>query len=298
MNTAAIDIGSNSVRLLISDATGAEIVRDTTVTALGSGVDATGRFRDDTMGATLDVMGRYADAISAHGAARVRVVATSASRDAENGARLMDAISEVLGVSPEIISGDVEAELSFAGAMANSAGDPPYLVVDIGGGSTEFVFGVAEPARSASIDIGSVRLTDRVLPDRPPSDTQLRDASAQVDSEFSAVELPGTPGTVIGVAGTFTSLAAIALGLERYDREAIHGTELSRATIKELIDELSTLTVSETAAIPSLDPKRAPVILAGAVIADRAMLVAGTDTIVVSEYGLLHGLSASLTPDP
>lgn len=247
------------------------------------------------MAATLDVMERYAEAIDLHDVERVRAVATSASRDADNGEVLMAAVGDVLGIHPEIIGGDEEAELSFAGATSKVTGDPPYLVIDIGGGSTEFVLGVSDPAYARSIDLGSVRLTDRKLPDRPPLGTQLSEAAAHADAEFSAIALPATPGTVIGVAGTFTSLAGIALGLERYDREAIHETVLSRSAIKELISELSILTITQTAAIPALDPKRAPVVLAGAVLVDRALLVAGTDRVVVSEYGLLHGLAQRLT---
>jgi len=296
VSVAAIDIGSNSVRLLVLDDGGNQLARHTRVTALGKGVDATGRFRDDTMEATLDVMRSYAGAIEQHGASRVRAVATSASRDAENGAELMDAIGAILGVRPEIIGGHEEAELAFAGATANTDREPPFLVIDIGGGSTEFVYGVTEPIYATSIDIGSVRLNDRKLPDRPPTAGQLSDAAAHADAEFSTVELPGTPRTVIGVAGTFSSLAAIHIGLQVYDRDAVHGKELTRGEIKELISELSVLTVAETAAIPSLDPKRAPVMLAGAVLADRACVAVGNDSIVVSEYGLLNALAHDLLP--
>jgi exopolyphosphatase/guanosine-5'-triphosphate,3'-diphosphate pyrophosphatase len=294
VNVAAIDIGSNSVRLLILDSDGCQIVRETNVTALGKGVDATGRFQDDTMMATLDVMRSYAAAISSCGVANVRAVATSASRDAANGAELMESIADVVGTTPDIISGDTEAGLAFAGATAHVSGAPPFLVIDIGGGSTEFVFGVSEPAYSVSIDIGSVRLTDRRLPDRPPTALQIAEASAHVDALFSVVALPGTPRTVIGTAGTFTSLGAINLGLDRYDRDAVHESTLSRLDLKELIAGFSGLTVAETAAIPALDPQRAPVILAGAVIADRAAVVAGTDHILVSEYGLLNAVATSL----
>jgi exopolyphosphatase/guanosine-5'-triphosphate,3'-diphosphate pyrophosphatase len=297
VSVAAIDIGSNSVRLLILDDHGVQLFRESTVTALGRGVDATGRFRDDTVAATLDVMRFYKERMAMHDVERTRAVATSASRDAANGIELMDAIGTIFGTPPEIISGDVEAELAFSGATARSSGEPPFLVIDIGGGSTEFVYGVTEPLYSTSIDIGSVRLTDRRLPDRPPAATQLSDASAHVDAEFSTVELPGTPRTVIGAAGTFTSLAAISLGLDRYDRDAVHETTLSRADTKELIDELSALTVAETAAIPSLDPRRAPVILAGAIIVDRAAVVAGTNNILVSEYGLLNAVATLLLAD-
>lgn len=296
MSVAAIDIGSNSIRLLVLDDAGNQLARHTNVTALGRGVDATGRFRDDTMEATLDVMHAYARAIQQHGVTRVRTVATSASRDADNGAELMATIGAILGTPAEIIGGQEEASLAFAGATSNTEGEPPFLVIDIGGGSTEFVYGVTDPIYATSIDIGSVRLNDRKLPDRPPMATQMTDAAAHADAEFSTVELPGTPRTVIGVAGTFSSLVAINLGLQQYDRHAVHGVELTRQEIKRLISELSVLTIAETAAIPSLDPKRAPVMLAGAVLADRACVAAATDTIVVSEYGLLNALAHDLLP--
>jgi len=294
---ATIDIGSNSVRLLILDNTGSQLVRETNVTALGRGVDATHRFRDDTVAATLDVMREYAVAIDACGATRVHAVATSASRDAENGEELMASIASIVGTEPEIISGTDEAELSFEGATSHIDGEPPYLVIDIGGGSTEFVYGNTKPSYSTSIDIGSVRLSDRYLPDRPPTSRQLQDAAAHVDAELSTVELPGVPRTVIGAAGTFTSLAAIDLGLARYDRDAVHGAAVTRSSIRGWISTFSLLTVEETAAIPALDPKRAPVILAGAVLADRAAAVAETDTLVVSEYGLLNALATRLLAD-
>lgn len=294
MSVAAIDIGSNSVRLLILDDAGNQLERHTTVTALGKGVDVAGRFRDDTFEATLDVMHSHARAITQHGVTRVRAVATSASRDADNGAELMDAIGAIIGTRPEIIGGQQEAGLAFAGATAKTEGEPPFLVIDIGGGSTEFVYGVADPIYATSIDIGSVRLSDRKLPDRPPLATQLSEAAAHADAEFSTVQLPGAPRTVIGVAGTFTSLAAIKVGLQEYDRDAVHGTELTRQDIKELISELSVLTVAQTSAIPSMDPKRAPVILAGAVLADRACVAVAADTIVVSEYGLLNAVAHDL----
>jgi exopolyphosphatase/guanosine-5'-triphosphate,3'-diphosphate pyrophosphatase len=291
---AAIDIGSNSVRLLILDGEGVQVIRESTVTGLGRGVDATGRFRDDTVAATLDVIRSYRATMADCGVNISRAVATSASRDAVNGAELMIAISQILGTTPEIISGDVEAQLAFAGATAQINAMPPFLVIDIGGGSTEFVYGESTPTYAASIDIGSVRLTDRLLPTRPPTAMQLVAASSGVDALFSTVALPGTPRTVIGSAGTFTSLAAVSLGLDTYDRDAVHESTLSRHDIKGLIFQLSGLTVTETAAIPALDPNRAPVILAGAVLADRAAVAAGTDHIVVSEYGLLNAVATSL----
>lgn len=294
MNVAAIDIGSNSVRLLITDRGGLELYREATITGLGRGVDSSGCFREDTMSDTLDVLQRYFGVMNGHSVSRVGAVATSASRDASNGDALMRSIAGVIGTEPTIISGTDEAGLSFAGATANLRGDPPFLVIDIGGGSTEFVYGDAAPSYAVSIDIGSVRLTERRLPDRPSSTRQLDEAAAHTDVELSRVQIPGTPGTTVGVASTFTSLKAIALGLDAYDRDAVEQSVLTIGDIRAAITALSLLDVAETAAIPSLDPKRAPVILAGAVIAERALARTGVEEIVVSEHDLLDGLAASL----
>ena len=214
-------------------------------------------------------------------------VATSASRDAANGPEFIAAVGERIGTTPEIIDGAREAALSFAGATAGRA-DAISLVIDIGGGSTEFILGRETPFEAVSIDMGSVRLADRCLSSPPVSKRELVDAAAVVDEAFS--DVPRHPeADVIGVAGTFTSLAAIALGLDAYDRTAVDGTRLGLDMIDSLVGRLAALTVAETAEIPSLDPKRAPVILAGAVVASRALRAAGTGEVAVSESDLLDG---------
>lgn len=290
MNIAAIDIGTNSMRLLIVDDGGTEIERHVGVTALGRGVDASGRFDEERMAETLDLLSEFGATMRRHNVMKVAAVATSASRDAENGPEFIAAVAERIGVTPQIIDGEREAALSFCGATAGRMGRSS-LVIDIGGGSTEFIVGKTRPIEAVSIDMGSVRLADRCLTSRPASRQDLADAAAIVDAAFSSVPL-SLDAEVIGVAGTFTSLAAISLNLAVYDRAAVDGTRLTVDAIDSIVDRLATMTVAETARIPSLDPKRAPVILAGAVVAARALVAVGAEVAVVSESDLLDALAA------
>lgn len=289
----AIDIGSNTVRLLIRR-DGRDLVRRVEVVGLGRGVDRTGALAPETMERALAVLGEFGRSLAEHRVGAVRAVATSASRDAANAGDFLDRVAAVLGTRPEIIPGTEEAALSFAGATAGIPGTGPVLVIDPGGGSTEFVFGDREPVWATSIDIGSVRLTDRLLPDRPARPGQLDIARNHVRGLFGAVDLPGVPERAIGVAGTFTSLAAIALGLEVYDPGRVHGSVLTLDALDDLVTRLAGLTVEETAAIPSLDPQRAPVLLAGAVVAAAAAECSGADRVVVSETDMLDAIAASL----
>lgn len=292
MTVAAIDIGTNSMRILVLGTDGAELHRQVCVTALGKGVDATGRFDPVRVSATLDVMAEFAAVTRRLDVGRFAAVATSASRDAENGPDFVSAVSDILGVVPEIITGEREAALSYAGATAGrDAGS--HMVIDIGGGSTEFIVGRQLPSEMISIDMGSTRLADRCLSSRPATPKQLAAAAAAADDSFATV--PRTVDSeVIGVAGTFTSLAAIVIGLEAYDRQVVDGTLLTTADIESAIDSLAQLSIADTAAIPSLDPNRAPVILAGAVVAARALNAVGTNAVVVSESDLLDALAAEL----
>ncbi len=295
MSVAAVDIGTNSVRLLIADAGAAGPVqreRRVVVTGLGRGVDAAGTLSEEPISATLEVLAGYAPAVAA--AARSRAVATSAVRDAVDRERFLDRAEAALGIRPEVLSGEQEAALSFSGATAGLQAAGPFLVIDPGGGSTEFVFGTESPEFRCSIDIGSVRLTERALPERPASRRAMRAAAALVDGLFDQVVLPGVPRTVVGVGGTYTSLAAIALDLPAYDGRAVHGTILSARHLESLVVRLAGLSVEETAAIPSLDPARAPVLLAGAVVAERALDRAGGREIVVSEADILDGIVLGL----
>ncbi|MEN8239615.1 MAG: exopolyphosphatase, partial [Actinomycetota bacterium] len=210
MSVAAIDIGSNSVRLLVVGPDGSEIARDTAVTALGTGLEETGSFDAAAYDATLAVIRRYASTIAGLDVQDVRAVATSASRDAHNGAALMADISRVLGIEPSIIDGAREASLAFAGATRAGGRTGPTLVIDVGGGSTEFVYGVDAPSYAVSIDMGSVRLTDRCFDRRPATEGQVSHARSEADAAFAPVDVCGRPETAIGVAGTFTSLSAMA----------------------------------------------------------------------------------------
>ncbi|MEX0825625.1 MAG: Ppx/GppA phosphatase family protein [Acidimicrobiia bacterium] len=293
----AIDIGTNTVRLLVADLAGGRLVdveRLTEIVGLGRGVDATGRFDPGRVEHALAVLTNYSARLRFHGVSQVRAVATSATRDAEDGSEFLDRVAAVLGFQPELIDGVEEAALSFRGAVAALPGDHPTLVIDPGGGSTEFVLGAGGPDYSVSLDIGSVRLTERLLPERPASPDRVTAATEEVAEIFGLVRLPAVPARVIGVAGTFTSLAAISLGLDAYDREAVHGSTLTMADLDRLVDRLAGLTVEETAAIPSLEPKRAPVLLGGAIVAREAVRASGRDSVTVSEADLLDGIVRGL----
>jgi exopolyphosphatase/guanosine-5'-triphosphate,3'-diphosphate pyrophosphatase len=296
----AIDIGTNSVRLLVASFVAADLFgperlawldRRVTVTGLGQGVDAAGRFHPDAVGRTLAVLAGYGEALRAWGVDQAAAVATSAARDAADREAFLDRAERALGFRPTVIPGDEEAALSFRGATADIEGAGPFLVIDPGGGSTEFVLGKNRPDHSVSVDMGSVRLTERALPLRPATPGQLDRARAEVARHLRNVRLPDEPGTVVGVGGTFTSLAAIALDLPQHDMEMVHGFRLGVGRLAELVQQLSDLSIQETAAIPSLDPARAPVILAGAVIAHMSAIHVGASEITVSESDVLDGVA-------
>jgi len=291
VTVAAIDIGSNSVRLLIVGPDGDEIARGATVTALGMGLETTGLFDAAAYDATVKVIREYASTIAGLGVSDVRAVATSASRDSRNGAALMEDIGNVLGFEPTIIDGDREAALAFAGATRGLDGGHEKLVIDVGGGSTEFVCGSDTPAYALSVDMGSVRLTDRCFDRRPPSEEEALRARSAADSAFSSVSVCGYHDIAIGVAGTFTSLAAMALRLDACDAAMVHGSMLGLSVVSSLVEWLSKLSVAETALIPSLDPARARVILGGAIAVERAMMHCNIDAVMVSDRGLLDGLA-------
>lgn len=293
MIVGVVDIGTNSMRLLVAEGDH-EVHREVEVTGLGVGVDAAGAFDAGRVMATLAVLQRYGDVMDELGVVRRRAVATSATRDAADGVAFVDRAEDALGVRPVIIDGRQEAELSFRGATMRSRDFASAVVIDIGGGSTEFVYGSGSAEYAISVDLGSVRLTDRELPTRPASTIQIGAARDAAHRAFADVQLPGSPECAIGVAGTFTSLAAITLDLPEYDRESVDGSILRMQDLVSLIDDLAAKSVEETAAIPSLDPKRAPVILGGAVVAEAALSSVGIDSVVVSEHDLLDGLALSV----
>ncbi len=296
MRVASIDIGTNTIRLLVADVVDGAVVpreRRAAVVGLGRGVDATGRISADAIGRAVARLTEYRDA--AGEVDRLGVVATSATRDAVNRDEFTSRAEAALGVPVRVITGADEAALSFRGAVAGVPGPGPTLVVDPGGGSTEFVLGDSEPADAVSVDIGSVRLTERLLPERPAAADRVAAASSAAAAMFAEVHLPGTPARALGVAGTYTALAAIHLGLDRYDGAAVHGTVMTVADLDRLVAMLAPLTLGETEAIPSLEEGRAPVLLGGAIVATEAARWCGLDTITVSEADLLDGLALSLS---
>jgi exopolyphosphatase/guanosine-5'-triphosphate,3'-diphosphate pyrophosphatase len=286
MRLAAIDIGTNSMRLLLVEQVGdglVELGRFERVTGLGRGVDASGLLSDEAIDRTLLALAEFGGRMAELKVDRRRAVATSAARDASNRDRFFDQADLALGVRPEMITGEEEAALAFAGATDRIDGPGPFLIVDIGGGSTEFV--TADGGRS--FDIGSVRLTERVLGDRPATVEQMTAARALVAEAF----LPVTPftGTVVGVAGTWTSLARIVSS-----GGDPHLATLTASQVSALADRMAGLTVEATASLPGLDPARAPVILAGAVVAEAAVAASGCSEVVVSVHDLLDGVVAGL----
>jgi exopolyphosphatase/guanosine-5'-triphosphate,3'-diphosphate pyrophosphatase len=299
VRVGAVDIGTNTVRLLVAERHGGglfpdrldDLDRRVVITTLGQGVDRTGRFADDVVARTVEVLAAYGAAIRAWDVAVVDAVATSATRDAENRDTFLDRAELALGFRPRVISGEEEAALSFAGTRAGVPGDGSLLVLDPGGGSTEFVFGRSDVEFAASIDIGSVRLTERMLPAHPATPEQVTGASVHVDGLLADVDLPAPPDVVVGVGGTFTSLAAIALDLEEYDRRVVDGSTHRRDTFVALVDRLAAMSLPDIAAIPSLDPARAPVLLGGAIVVERSLHAVGAAEVTVSEADILDGLA-------
>ena len=283
-----VDIGTNAMRLLITDG-GTEDRRWVEVTGLGVGVDATGRLDDDAITRTLAVFDQYGKVMDDAGVDRRMAMATSASRDATNREQFFDKSERALGVRPTLITGAREADLAYKGATAGLEDGEGVVVSDIGGGSTEFVTGES----GQSVDIGTVRLTERHLPDRPPDPWQLRAAIEHLGDLFVEIEHDHVT-THIGVAGTWTSLAAIAQDLPGYDRDRVHGYVLTNSDLDGVVERLRPLTVEETASIPCLDPKRAPVILAGAIVATVITETLGVAETVVSEHDTLDGAAMEL----
>ncbi|GAB4049340.1 Ppx/GppA phosphatase family protein [Catellatospora paridis] len=292
---AAIDCGTNSIRLLITE-NGRDVERLMRIVRLGAGVDRTGRLDPAAIERTRVALAEYRGLIESHGVTRIRMVATSATRDAANAADFHDMVRATLGQPAEIISGDEEAALSFAGAVTGLDGSGPYLVVDIGGGSTEFVRGRRTVDSSISMDIGCVRMTERHLPADPPTPAQLDAATRDIDAAVAqALAHVGTaPATLVGVAGTVTTLAGIALGLDHYDSARIHHSVLPAVTVERLAAQLSAMDHDARAAIPVMHPGRVDVIIAGGLILREIMRQSGFGEIVVSEHDILDGIAASI----
>lgn len=296
---AAIDCGTNSVRLLVAEATAEgvrEVERDLRITRLGQGVDATGEFHPDALARTFAACDEYAATLARHGVDALRFVATSAARDAGNREAFFAGVRERLGVEAEVIAGDEEAQLSFEGALgAAPDAEAPTLVMDIGGGSTELVLGQpGRPVRGISLDMGSVRLRERFLASDPPTVDEVAEASEFIDDllDASGVDFDAARSW-LGVGGTATSLSAIAQGLAAYDRSRVHGSTVTRDQLADLAHVLLETPVAQVLEIPTMVPGRADVICAGALICHRIAARLGVD-LTVSESDILDGIVAGL----
>jgi exopolyphosphatase/guanosine-5'-triphosphate,3'-diphosphate pyrophosphatase len=304
MRVAAIDCGTNSIRLLVADVADGrltDVVRRMEIVRLGQGVDRTGRFADDALARTFAALDDYAAVIADTGAGRVRMVATSATRDAVNRDEFVDGVRARIGVAPDVVTGDEEAELSFAGATADltGAGWPePYLVCDIGGGSTEFVVGdSAGVDGSASVDVGCVRMTERHLHDDPPTPAQVRAATGDIDAAIEQADAAigfDRARSLIGLAGSVTTVVALALRLERYDPSRIHQARISADQVHEVTARLLGMSHAQRAALAVMHPGRVDVIGAGALVLDRVLARTGLGAVVASEHDILDGIALSV----
>ncbi|GAA4711093.1 Ppx/GppA phosphatase family protein [Nocardioides conyzicola] len=297
-HVAAIDCGTNTIKLLIG-ALPAVDVREMRMVRLGQDLDRTGRISDEALVRAFAAIDEYAGLIRSYGVPpeRVRFVATSASRDASNADVFVAGVRSRLGVEPEVVSGDVEAGLSFDGAVRNLRVPPatPALVVDIGGGSTELILGSTAPDSSYSMDIGSVRLHERHLHSDPPTAAEIAACVADIDAHLDACPVsPADAATVVGVAGTVTQLAAVALDLPAYSRSDVDQLVLPVEQVVATVERLLAMTVAERLALPAMHPGRADVIGAGVLILDRVLRRTHVPSLVVSDSDILDGIAWSI----
>ena len=302
MRLAALDVGTNSTRLLVGDVEDGVIVaehaREMVITRLGKGVDRSGRFDPAALRRTLEVLAGYAEVCRRLGVERRRLVATSATRDAADRQVFLDGVRDLLGVEAEVLSGRAEAAAAYRGATAGLAGDRPTLVVDIGGGSTELIYGDGTTSRAmVSLDIGCVRLFERHLHTDPPTAAEVAalraDAAAHLDRVGEVLD-PRAAERVVGVAGTVTTVAAIALGLEAYDPRRIHRATVDAAGIAATAGKLAAMTVAERAALPVMAKGREDVIAAGALLLDELVRKLQIQQVVASEADILDGVLLGL----
>jgi exopolyphosphatase / guanosine-5'-triphosphate,3'-diphosphate pyrophosphatase len=301
----AVDCGTNTIKLLVADLdpeTGREqtLEREMRIVRLGQDVDRTGRLADEALARTFAAVEEYAGIIASHHVERLRFCATSASRDAANSDVFMAGVRERLGVEPEVVSGDVEAQLTYDGATRSLSDVPtPVLVVDIGGGSTELILGGGhgDVQAARSLDIGSVRITERLMPSDPPTAAELAAATQAIDDALD--RLPGhgvhldRAATVVGVAGTITTVAAVLLGLVEWDRRRVHHARLTVGDVHALTERLTGMTVAQREEL-RVPPGRSDVIGAGALILDRVLRRTGADTLLVSDSDILDGIAWSV----
>ena len=300
MRVAAIDCGTNSIRLLIADVEGGrltDVARVMRVVRLGEGVDVNGTLSPAALERTWEAVADYADQVRAAGAQRVRMVATSASRDADNSDVFVEGVVDRLGVVPEVISGDEEAALSFAGAVSVLDVAGRVAVVDIGGGSTEFVVGDDEVGASVSENVGCVRMTERHLRSDPPTADEIAAATVDIDAAvLHARQATGfdTADRIVGLAGSVTTVAALAMGLPEYDSARIHASRISAAQVHQVTLRMLAATRAERAAEPVMHPGRVDVIGGGALVLDRILTLGGFDEVIVSEHDILDGIALNL----
>ena len=298
---AAIDCGTNSIRLLIADIAGGnfkEVLRTMEIVRLGQGVDQNKAFHPDAIGRTLKAVELFRDQIATKGVEKIRFCATSATRDATNRNLFTDGVREILGIEVEVIPGEEEAELSFIGATKElRQSDAPFLVVDIGGGSTEFVFGSERVDFAKSVNIGCVRMSERHLNTQPPSMAQIAQAIIDIDiaiTQAAAVVPITTAKTLVAVAGTATTVAAAALELTDYDRHLIHLSRISSDKVHKVAASFQSMNKDQIASLGFMHPGRVDVITAGSLVLSRIMAATGATEFVASESDILDGMAWSL----
>jgi exopolyphosphatase/guanosine-5'-triphosphate,3'-diphosphate pyrophosphatase len=302
---AAVDCGTNTIKLLVADidrdaGTQDSLVREMRIVRLGQHVDRTGRLADEALERVFAACDEYALVVDSHSVDALRFVATSAARDAENSHDFAEGVFERLGVRPEVVSGDVEAALSYDGATRSLPPvEAPIAVLDIGGGSTELIVGDAhgEVRAARSLDIGSVRLTERLMPSDPPSAEEIRAATVTVDEALDTlpsydVQVGDAP-TLVAVAGTATTLASLLLGLDSWDRERVHHATFPMADVHDLVERVLAMTVSERESI-GVPTGRSDVIGAGGVILDRVLQRSAAQRLTISDSDILDGIAWSL----
>jgi exopolyphosphatase/guanosine-5'-triphosphate,3'-diphosphate pyrophosphatase len=301
MRVAAIDCGTNSIRLLIADIDGnnfREVVRDMEIVRLGQGVDETGQFHPDAIARTLAAVDKFAAEIAKRGVENIRFCATSATRDATNRHLFVDGVRDRLGIELEVISGDEEAALSFAGAIKDlDPSNGPFLVVDIGGGSTEFVFGTSTVEAARSVNIGCVRMTERHFANDPVTTEQIELARTDIQAAIAQATavVPITKAkTLVAVAGTATTVAAAALELPEYDRYTIHLSRISAQQTHDAAVMFATSTREQRLALGYMHPGRVDVIAAGSLVLSEIMKATGATEFVASESDILDGMAFSL----
>jgi len=299
---AAIDCGTNSIRLLIADITGGnfkEVVRTMEIVRLGQGVDQNKSFHPDAIARTLSAVEKFAQLIASKGVEKIRFCATSATRDASNRELFTNGVKKILGVEVEVIPGEQEAALSFIGATKElSQSDGPFLVVDIGGGSTEFVFGSEKVEFAKSVNIGCVRMSERHLNSQPPTMAQIAEAIIDIDlaiTQAAKVVPISQAKSLVAVAGTATTVAAAALKLEEYDRYLIHLSRISAPAVHQVAAMFQSLNKDQITALGYMHPGRVDVITAGALVLSRIMAATGASEFIASESDILDGIAWSLS---